>query len=67
MIHQLHTRVEYKPRDSEDQTHAYHRGTVIYHTTDDFYRVEWDEPNPDPSFFNLERIFRYECLKPIEE
>lgn len=41
------------------------QGTVIYHTTDGFYRVKWDEPNTDPDFFNTERVFKPEELQEI--
>lgn len=42
-----------------------HAGTVIYRTTDDFYRVQWDEPNPDRAYFNLERVFTFGQLTDI--
>jgi len=63
-MHFLNTRVEYKPQKGEGQ--MLHQGLLIYHTTDDFYRVRWDEPNPDPDFFNLERVFKYECLVTVK-
>lgn len=36
---------------------AGHTGTVIDYTTDGFYRIIWDKPNPAPDFFNLETVF----------
>ena len=45
-----------------------HVGSVIYRTSDratDFYRVKWDEPNPDPAYFNLERVFTFGQLKDV--
>ena len=41
------------------------QGSVIYHTSDGFYRVEWDEPNSDPEFFNTEKVFKPEELQVI--
>jgi len=66
MKHPNKTRVSYNPRTSEDQTYAGHKGTVIYFTTDGFHRVEWDNPNPNPDFFNLGTVFLPNRLTPIE-
>lgn len=67
MHHPNGTRVSYQPRCGEDQRDAGHQGTVVYHTTDNFYRVRWDDPNPNPEFFNLERVFAPGRLIRVEE
>lgn len=52
------THVTYAPRPERDgQEYRGHRGKVVYRTTDGFYRIKWDTPNPDPTLFNLERVF----------
>lgn len=43
-----------------------HTGRVAYYTTDCFYRVYWDKPNPDPSFFDLETVYLPEQLERVE-
>ena len=62
MKHPDKTRVRYEPHKHRDQTHAGHTGVVIFYTTDCWHRVRWDDPNPDPSFFNLGTVFRPEEL-----
>jgi len=42
-----------------------HVGSVIYRTTDGFHRLKWDDANPDPSYFNTERVFKPEQLEVI--
>ena len=72
--HFVGDRVRYVPhkvkRTADEQQHQ-HTGSVIYHTTDDFYRVQWDDtketPNPDPSFFNLETVLKYGRLGQIRK
>jgi len=69
MIFQIGTRVQYQPlyiRDNQEAQHAWYRGhsgEIIDHTSDDFYRVRWDSPNPEPEFFNLGTVFRPEDLR----
>ena len=62
MKHPNKTRVRYEPHKHRDQTHAGHTGVVIFYTTDCWHRVQWDDPNPDPTFFNLGTVFRPEEL-----
>lgn len=64
-------RVTYRPRlvhvlDGREGTqHAGHQGVVVNFTTDGFYRIRWDNPNPDPTFFNLERVFAREDIREV--
>ena len=61
------TRVLYQPRSHEEQSCAGHQGTVIYHTIDGFFRVQWDYPNPNPDLFNLGMVFTPDRLVKVEE
>lgn len=52
-------RVTYRPR----LVHVL--DVVVNFTTDGFYRIRWDNPNPDPTFFNLERVFAREDIREV--
>ena len=52
------TRVHYTPQDGRPS----HTGVIIYYTTDGFHRVKWDNPNPDPDYYNLGTVFDPEKL-----
>jgi len=65
MKHENDTRVMFKPDPRRDDPDVQHTGKVIYYTTDGWHRLTWDEPNPNPDFFNTERVFRPEQLRPL--
>ena len=43
-----------------------HTGRVAGKTTDGLYRMWWDDPNPQPDYFNTERVFRPEQIERID-
>lgn len=55
--------IAYHAKEDFYEAPPWHTGTVVYHTTDDFFRIKWDDPNPDPEFFNLERVFKARELR----
>lgn len=61
MYHPNKTRVFHINPETGDR----HTGSVIYYTTDGFHRLKWDDANPDPSYFNTERVFQPEKLTPV--
>jgi hypothetical protein len=73
MKHENGTRIRYLPNHhcleswlpSKDDPEEDHTGTVIYFTTDGFYRVKWDDPNPHPDFFDSHRVFKPEQIEPL--
>lgn len=61
------TKVKFIPQQRHDTAaKAAHTGTVVYFTADCFYRIKWDEPNPDSEFFNLGNVFRPDQLVPTD-
>ena len=67
---QENTRVRFIPDERRDDSSLHpipaHTGTVVYRTTDGFYRMSWDDPNPLKEYFNLERVFTEERLEKLE-
>jgi hypothetical protein len=63
--HENDTRVEFIPDPRRDDPEEGHTGKVIYYTTDGWHRLTWDEPNPNPDFFNTERVFKPEQLRAL--
>ena len=61
------TLVRFLPNPQRDEVEDLedHTGKVLAFTTDGFYRVSWDDPNPLPSFFNLGRVFRPDQIEPL--
>lgn len=57
--------VDPKRHTEKEQKLNGHPGTLMFKTTDGFFRVEWDAPNPDPDIFNLGRVFKQWELKEI--
>lgn len=62
------TRVSFHPRfgrDDDEEPHRGYQGVVICYTTDGFYRVNWDSPNPKPQLFNLGTVFHPDDLRQV--
>lgn len=63
-------RVRFIPDERRDHPDLHpipaHTGTVLQRTTDGFYRMDWDSPNPVPNYFNLETVFTEERLEKLE-
>jgi hypothetical protein len=56
-----------KRHSEKEQELDGHQGVLVITTTDGFYRVQWDSPNPDPDIFNLGRVFKDWELAPATE
>lgn len=59
------TRVRFHPRfgrDDDEEAHRGHGGEIVTFTADGFYRVRWDNPNPNTRLFNLGTVFHPDDL-----